>query len=45
MKQIDTFIRKTDLKWEGNFQPKHLIIGNVIKKAPLANDNVAFDSP
>lgn len=42
MKQIDTFITKTDLMWEGNFQPKYLIIENIIKKAPLANDNVTF---
>ena len=45
MKLIDTCTTKTDLMWEGNFQPKYPIMENSVKKAPLPNDNVTFVNP
>lgn len=45
MKQIDSLIIKINFMWEGNFQPKYLIIANIIKLAQLDNDNGSFINP
>lgn len=44
MKQIDSFITETNFMWEDSFQPKYIVMANIIRIAQLAN-NDTFVNP